>query len=492
MTHPELAKQAVDWDPASVSRGSDRKKIWKCPLGHLYDAAVSSRVSGTGCPICAGKKILHGFNDLASINPTLALEVDGWDPKSVTANSNLKKKWRCKLGHVWIATVGLRNQGTGCPYCSGNKVLAGFNDFATKHPEIAKQAVGWDPTLVSMSSNAKKLWRCDFGHEWNSTINDRHAGHGCPYCHGLKVLPGFNDLLSKYPDIAIQAVGWDPSTVTMSANIKKLWRCELNHEWIATVSDRKQGYGCPYCSGNKVLRGFNDLASKYPYIASEAVGWDPSTVTANSSLKKLWSCELGHEWQATVSNRVGRLSKCPFCSGNKVLSGFNDLATKNPNLAAQAFGWDPRTVSAGSSQQKLWRCENGHQWKAGVKDRSFGNGCPTCAVSGFDPNSEGWLYFLTHPHWQMLQIGITNFPNNRLKSHKKLGWDLIELRGPMDGLIAREWETSILQKLKRHGAKLGPEEVVGKFDGYTEAWLASSFEAKSLQELIDIVRNDEG
>jgi hypothetical protein len=91
----------------------------------------------------------------------------------------------------------------------------------------------------------------------------------------------------------------------------------------------------------------------------------------------------------------------------------------------------------------------------------------------------------------MLQIGITNYPDDRLKSHKRLGWKLVELRGPMDGLITREWETSILQMLRRHGAKLAPEEVAGKFDGYTEAWLLDSLRVKSLKDLMDMVREDE-
>ena len=61
----------------------------------------------------------------------------------------------------------------------------------------------------------------------------------------------------------------------------------------------------------------------------------------------------------------------------------------------------------------------------------------------------------------------------------------------MDGFIAREWETSILQMLKRHGAKVASEEVAGKFDGYTEAWLQGSYGAKSLRDLMDAVEVDE-
>jgi hypothetical protein len=61
----------------------------------------------------------------------------------------------------------------------------------------------------------------------------------------------------------------------------------------------------------------------------------------------------------------------------------------------------------------------------------------------------------------------------------------------MDGLIAQEWETSILQMLKRNGAELANDDVAGKFNGYTEAWMASSFPADSLKDLMKRVQDDE-
>ena len=79
----------------------------------------------------------------------------------------------------------------------------------------------------------------------------------------------------------------------------------------------------------------------------------------------------------------------------------------------------------------------------------------------------------------------------RLASHASLGWELLELRGPMDGLIAREWETSILQMLKNKGAELGFHPSIGKFSGYTESWIASSFPAASLMELMEKVKDNE-
>jgi hypothetical protein len=174
------------------------------------------------------------------------------------------------------------------------------------------------------------------------------------------------------------------------------------------------------------------------------------------------------------------------------LIGFNDLATTHPHLALEALGWDPTTVVAGGKAKKKWKCLiEGHTWKVSISDRKAGSGCPSCAKSGFDPNKDGWLYFLEHPNWEMLQIGITNVPDDRLSIHKRLGWEVLEVRGPMKGDLARQWETDILRMLRANKAEVGRTDIVGKFTGYTESWLKQSFEVKSIRELIDFVRQYE-
>ena len=489
-THPLLSLEAWGWDPTTVTHGSDFKKVWRCELGHIWTASISNRCAGKGCPICSGRQILSGFNDLAILRPDLARQAWDWDPTTVTLNSNTKKAWKCDEGHSWEAPVSSRSSGKGCPFCSSNRVLAGFNDLATLNPKLASEAFQWDPSSVTRSSNTRQSWKCALGHVWQSTVNKRNAGNGCPICAGQQVLKGFNDLATTNPELAPQANGWDPTKVTRSSNSKKLWKCDLAHSWETAVSARTRGSNCPICAGQRVLAGFNDLGTLLPELAKEAFEWDPATVTPGTNAIKDWMCSLNHRFRTAVSSRSAG-SGCPYCTGQKVLLGFNDLKTVHPALANQAFRWDPTTVTAGSGTKREWICESGHRWKTSVVDRSHGSGCPSCAAFGFDPNRDGWLYLLSHRDWRMLQIGITNSPQTRMQKHRRIGWELIELRGPMDGLIAREWETSILRMLKRHGAKLAPEEIAGKFDGFTEAWLTGSYEAKSLRDLMDAVQNDE-
>ena len=98
----------------------------------------------------------------------------------------------------------------------------------------------------------------------------------CPYCSNQKILPGFNDLKTTYPDIAQE---WDetkntiePSSIGAGSGKKAWWMCSKGHEWEAVIATRtKKKVGCPYCSGRKVYQGFNDLSTTHPELAQQ---WD--------------------------------------------------------------------------------------------------------------------------------------------------------------------------------------------------------------------------
>jgi len=263
-------------------------------------------------------KLVPGINDLATQFPELAKEVDGWDPSTVVAGSGKKMPWKCKKNHKWIASVAHRSSGRGCPFCSGFKVLEGFNDLQTKFPEIAKEANGWNPSTVAPGSVKKLSWKCSKGHQWETSPNSRTNNRsGCPFCSNRKVFVGFNDLKTRFPDIASEADGWDPSTVIAGSHQKMSWQCKEGHKWIAVVNSRttKGGRGCPYC-GNHIAGYGNDLKTKYPQIADE---WDykknktkPEEHTRRSGKKVWWICTIGHSYDATIDKRVSDRG-CPYC-----------------------------------------------------------------------------------------------------------------------------------------------------------------------------------
>jgi len=184
---------------------------------------------------------------------------------------------------------------------------------------------------------------------------------------------GVNDLRTRYPEIAAEADGWDPSFVRPGSRTEMNWKCSEGHKWRSRISSRtNNGTGCPYCSGHKVWKGFNDLATTHPDLAKEAEGWDPSTLSKGSTRRVSWKCHLGHTWELSINNRTSGLknSGCPYCSGRKVLRGFNDLATLFPSISAEADGWDPSKVGKGHEQKKRWKCILGHTWDASPNNRT--------------------------------------------------------------------------------------------------------------------------
>ena len=260
-----------------------------------------------------------GSTDLKTLFPEVAAEADGWDPSAVAAQSNKRMPWVCAKGHRWETSVCNRTgRGSKCPYCAGKKAIKGENDLQTQFPELAKQADGWDPSELLPQSNKKVGWKCDLGHRWEASVDSRRK-HGCPYCAGSKALLGFNTFLDRFPEIAKQAEGWDPGTVTFGSKKKQRWKCDLGHTWEAPPYSRQER-GCPVCAGKTILQGFNDLLSQFPEVAKEADGWDPATTHAGGHAKKPWVCSEGHKWVATVKDRTGEDKNCcPFCADH----GFN-------------------------------------------------------------------------------------------------------------------------------------------------------------------------
>ena len=521
----------LKFDPNTLTLGSGKKVWWQCKKGHEWQATIDRRSQGKGCPYCSGRNAIKGENDLQTINPTLAKEWNyeknsGLTPTDVLPHSNKIVWWICSKGHEWQATIGSRNDGRGCPCCSGRSVVKGVNDLETINPTLAKEwnyekNNGLTPMDVMPYSNKRVWWMCNKGHEWQSTIANRNNGNGCPYCLGRYAAKGENDLQTVNPTLAEE---WNYEKngdlkleeITANSNKDVWWKCTKGHEWHATIANRNKGNGCPVCnserktsfpeyalayylkkSGLDVVHSYrakgyeldiyipslkiaieydgyywhknrtrNDIEKNYKCkkdgiklyrlreglpplndssidyvvqenqknlskvleaILSEIIGncisvdietdavaienlrvftekenslffsnpeitgeWHyekngvlkPEHFAPNSHRKVWWKCQKGHEWQASIANRnKGR--GCPFCSGKKVLPGYNDLQTVNPALAKEwnyekNAGVRPIDVTPNSNKKAWWICSNGHEWEAKINNRNNGNGCPIC------------------------------------------------------------------------------------------------------------------
>jgi len=198
---PKLAKE---WHPTKngilkpdeFTINSGIKVWWKCENGndHEWEARIASRTSGSGCPVCAGKKTVLS-NCLATLNPKLAklwhpTKNGDLSPYDVTISSSKKVWWKCEDSkkHVWEAIIGNVTERTVCPICSGRKINT--SKYKTiLNPKLKKQ---WNLnengplSAHHFTIDLDKIvwWKCTKGHrhKWKESIANRLKGSACPDC----------------------------------------------------------------------------------------------------------------------------------------------------------------------------------------------------------------------------------------------------------------------------------------------------------------------
>lgn len=262
--YPELALEWSDKNaglsPDMVTYGSNKIVWWNGKCGHEWQASIKGRSKGEGCPYCAGKRVLVGFNDFRTICPDIAAEWSDknadMNPTDFTAGSQKKVWWKGKCGHEWKAVIKARARGAKCPYCSARSLLQGFNDLATLRPDIAAEWSDRNLPLtasdVMPNTNKKVWWKCEFGHEWNALISSRNRGTKCPFCSGIILLDGFNDLATTHVEVAKE---WSDKNLPITPNMVNAksrdsfwWECSVcGYSWSTAVYKRARGDKCPQC-----------------------------------------------------------------------------------------------------------------------------------------------------------------------------------------------------------------------------------------------------
>lgn len=286
-SNPDLYSQIVSVvgdkaSPETLSTGSSLLVEWICPKKHIYEAKVSNRTSlGRNCPYCAGRYAIVGENDIATTNPEVMrywdYEMNTLKPENVKKSTNKVLHWKCEKEHKWESVPhNLTDRKHYCPFCSGKKVIPGETDFASVYPE---KLVLWNyakndvlPTEIS-SKNGKVIhWECSLGHEWQAPIYAIAlvtTSTGCAVCAGMVVLEGFNDLLSRFPQIAAE---WDyennenpPNSYSYGSGYMAWWKCSKNHSWQTMVCHRtgREKTCCPECAWGATSSKAETMLAEY-------------------------------------------------------------------------------------------------------------------------------------------------------------------------------------------------------------------------------------
>ena len=295
------------------------------------------------------------------------------------------------------------------------KTLRFEDSLAALYPEIAKE---WHPSkngkltpdLFIPGSSERAWWLCPkCGNEWQASIVNRTKGHGCDICAtSRRKITKKDTILSRRGSIDKKwcLLDWDyeeneygPEYYTNGSGEVVSWRCHnCGYKWKTPICNRTRDYknGCPLCSGKEIVSGINDLPTVKPELMEE---WDyennteidPTTVGRGSHEYVSWKCKIcGYRWTAQIYNRANGKG-CPCCANRVVVPGINDLATTDPELAAEWHptlnSLKPTEVTRGQSKKIYWICTKcGNVWQDTLNHRSRGRGCSKCRKHSQKPD----------------------------------------------------------------------------------------------------------
>jgi hypothetical protein len=281
---------------SNIYDGNNKNLKWKClkeNCGEEFYSTWGSIISGCGCPFCSNHQVSFS-KCLAIKNQLVASE---WHPTKngnltpydVLLNSNKKVWWQCSKNskHEWKVAISDRNR-RGCPYCSG-RLPTEENNFLIINPRLSEE---WDyernkkrPEEYTQRSSQKVWWKCSQNpkHIWESTISNRCAGNGCPYCSGKLSSEDYN-LAVCHPELINE---WDynkndknPESYTSGSGQYVWWKCkECGYEWNSRINHRTyMKSGCPSCNeskGEKKIKEIcklNNIPHDSQYIFDDLLG----------------------------------------------------------------------------------------------------------------------------------------------------------------------------------------------------------------------------
>lgn len=394
-------------------------------------------------------------------NPLL---IDEWDkkkngkitPQAVSINSHIKVWCICKLGHSYQSSPKHRNQGNGCPYCAGKKVLKGFNDLLSYAEQYMNYLIDeWDQQNnkvmmdeIYRGSMKNYKWKCPkCFRTYERTAQARVRGMGCPYCNHKKV---DKELSFGYlhPDALLdwnyQLNDINPYEVSEFSNKGVFWKCHIcGNETKASIGSRSKGFRCRVCSVETIRQGSNitrinkrgTLSEKRPKLIDD---WDfdkndllriyPDKVTCGSGSKVWWKCsKCAHNWEDTINSR-NKGKKCPNCGftpyprprkavsdeqkkdhqrkvqENAAKTRLRERGSLRDNHPLLILDWDfeknsllnitPDEVISGSKKVVWWKCSVCHySWEDIIQRRSYGKKCPSCGNTHYPRNRKSNLSY---------------------------------------------------------------------------------------------------
>jgi uncharacterized protein len=476
--HPKIAEE---WHPTKngllkpeqFTSGSQKKVWWKCPKGndHEYQQMIKHKSNSHGCPFCSGKKVSM-TNNLLAVNPKLASEWhptknEALKPEQFTSGAGKKVWWKCLKGddHEWETSIKHRSSGRGCPFCSGKR-LSMTNNLLAVNPKLASE---WHPTKNNdlkpehfTSGVSKKVWwQCPKvdEHEWQARILNRHIqGNGCPFCSGSGTSKPEIRILSELKYLfGSEMVLWKSRKYGIEIDIFiKKYNIGIEYDgsyWhkkkVQSDTDKNQFFSKKDIEIIRVRERPLKVISKNDLVVSSRSFTKNDLNSLVLKIKSIMIKPIKIDFESYIDSS----SFCNKKEFNRYISylpspppEFSILKT-NPEIAAQ-WHFDknsplkPEDFTHGSHSKVWWKCTKGddHEWKAIIKNRIRGDGCPFCSGRRAHKSNN---FLLKCPaiasEWHPTKNKNLKPDNFTFKSNKKVWWQCSKLD-------EHEWQARIADR----------------------------------------------
>ncbi len=411
---------------------------------------------GTRCPKCVNvsRRIPHAEWDRRAKAAGISIVTY---PKNTMTD---KIRIRClTCDYEWSALSKGINWTSACPKCRkvNSPRKSGKPPSAVSREEWDRRAalVGIDWLEDPKGGNDAFKARClKCGYEYKAYTTGVYSGKGCKKCsaRAQRLDSGEWDRRA-----ALVGIEWlKPPTTRRSKTPARCLTC--GYQWEANPGS-VGSHGCPKC-GNAVPI----TPAEYKQRAKAAgIEWlESPRGTVSKTPARCLTC--GYEWEALPSH-IQAGTGCPSCSNN---------------LPVSDQEWDRRILACGmewiaypntSDTQGIARCLTcGYEGLKYAQAASRGAGCPVCTMPSFDPTAPSLVYLVYLAGPELLKVGKTNATakNDRIKTHRKRGWEVVQLWPVSDGDLASRAERAVLDYWReRNAPKVRPDEVPDG-DGYTE------------------------
>lgn len=284
--------------------------------------------------------------------------------------------------------------------------IASYKSLAELVPEVVKY---WSvknnetPENIHRSSSSKIKYYtvCPFcGNEVLKRYDAiLRSGPYCGPCAKRVLVPYEKSLRAVYP---VTAEKYDSSeknkvpaaSINHGSSGKAWFKCpDCSGVYYKSISnqvtaDKRGAKGCPYCHGEIVQEGINDLVSKNVfasrYWANDKNSVSPKTIYYKDRGTYWFRCSEGHLFESTPfrlwrSYAENSSSGCPICSGRRFVRGVNDVRTVYTGDLSRWSEYSmiqPEDVTVGSNKDMLAICINcGNEYVTSVFNFLNGNVC---------------------------------------------------------------------------------------------------------------------